>query len=131
MRALPPTSTSDEDGFLEGLGDAELDELVALVQAAMDARRPGLAARIVNLVPEEDVDIDSRPAIIRARRAAGLMLMAPVDKRGPVIAELEAAVAELQTRWMARARQRQRKRLKDPLQKQGGPRRRRPRTFKR
>ncbi len=130
MRALPPTSTADENTFLEGLGGAEVDELVALVKAAIDARRPGLAARIVNLVPEEDVDIDSRPAIVRARRAAGLMLMAPVDKRGPVIAELEAAVAELQTRWMARARRRQRKRIKDPLDKMPTGRRR-PRTFKR
>ena len=117
MAALPPNDTQAENQFLERLAELDADEILGVVLDAVAARAVGL------LPPGYGAD---EPAVERARRAGRMMLLAPVDRRGPIIEELEAAAALLQGSWMARARQRQRQLIKDPHQR-SSPERRKPR----
>lgn len=116
---LPPPRPVDEDAWLTALAEEHPDVIVGAVTDALAARRPQLAARAVGLLPE---DADG-PGVDRARRAARLLLLSPVDRRGPVLAELEAAVMEMKEAWMLRARRRQRKRIVDPHDRTPKPRR--------
>ncbi len=119
MTALPPPRPVEEDAWLADLAQAHPEVVVEAVAEALAARRPQLAARAVGLLPE---DADA-PGRARARRAARLLLLQPADRRGPVIAELEAAVSEMKDAWMTRARRRQRARIADPHDAQPKPRR--------
>ena len=111
--ALPERDAAAEDTFLEALAEQGLDELVGLVVALVEEGRPGLAARVSSLLPE-DGELDEIPAVARARRAARLLLMAAPDRRGPIVAELEELVEELKQAHVARARGRMRRTIKDP-----------------
>jgi len=70
-----------------------------------------LAARLIGLVAEKDLVDD--PALQRARRAGSLLLVAPPDRRGKVVAQLEAAVQAMRAQHVSRARERQRTRARD------------------
>lgn len=122
---LPPPNPAQEDAFLDALRQAEHEEVLAAVEEAMRAGRPQLAARIVGLLPRSMAA--DQPAVARARKAARMFLMASLDRRGPIIAELEAAVADLKADWVQRARARQRAQVKDPHQREASPARRKPR----
>jgi hypothetical protein len=115
---LPARTAEAEDEFVASLETAPPETLIPLVTDCVAASRPMLAARIVSLIPETptgDNSAPSDPAIDRARRASRLLLVAPVDRRGPVIAEFESAVAELKSRFVTRARARHRKNARDVM----------------
>lgn len=121
---LPTRDRLDEDRFVAAWRDSrEPDAAVLsdLVSAAIEARRPLLAARLVGLL---EVDPTGEPAdISRARRAAGLLLQQTraVDRIDPVLIEdFMAAWRRSRKVFMDRARRRHRAR-------QGDPRPRRPR----
>lgn len=113
MTTLPDRSHAAEDAWVVTLADASVDVLLDAAHAALDAGRPGLGARVVGLLPAAVAD--SEPGLARARTAARLLLVAPVDRRGPVIAELEAAVQACRAAHVARARARHRKNARDAL----------------
>ncbi len=70
--ALPSRERADEDAFVAAWRAADPPEgLDAVVEAAIDARRPMLAARLVGLLPPAE---DEEPAVRRARAAAGMLL---------------------------------------------------------
>lgn len=122
---LPPPTPAEEDAYLDSLRAAEHEDVLAAVQEAMGAGRPQLAARMVGLLPRSMAK--DNPAVARARKAARMFLMASLDRRGPIIAELEAAVRALRADWVQRARARQRAQVKDPHQRDASPARRKPR----
>ena len=105
---LPSRSTDAEDSFVATLRDADPAVVITAAIAAADAGRPLLAARLVGLVAEGTEGADA-PQLERARRAARFLLLAPTDKRGPVIAELEEELAAMRARRLIRATNRQRK----------------------
>ncbi len=119
---LPGRDKATEDAWIQSLDGGAVPHLIDACLAAMDAGRPGLAARVLSLL--EDEDIPDVPELERARRAARLLLLAPVDRRGPIIAELEAEVASLRRAHVARARARQRRRARGD---DASPLRRKPR----
>ncbi|MCK6505162.1 hypothetical protein L6R53_17485 [Myxococcota bacterium] len=73
---LPAPDAPAEDAFVAGLADRDdLDALVRAITAAMQARRPRLAARLVGLL-DDRVEIAPGSDLDRARRAAALLLLA-------------------------------------------------------
>lgn len=110
---LPDRTAEAEDAFIVSLETAPADTIIPLVTEAVAANRPMLAARLVGLIPETAAPSD--PAVSRARRASHLLLVAPVDRRGPVIAEFEAAVADMKSRFVHRARARHRRNARDVM----------------
>jgi hypothetical protein len=121
---LPKRTTDDENAFVDGLMEAAPDVVLDAAVAAVDDGRPMLAARIVGLLPA-GTDLADAPALERAQQAARFVLLAPADRRGPVIAELEAALAGMKSRYFTRARNRQRERASGHQRKRD--RRRKPR----
>ncbi len=103
---LPGRTREAEDVFLGLWQEREDPEaLSALIDAAMVARRPMLAARLVGLL---EPDPEEEPVITRARMAARMLLARPELVEG---AEVEAFFSEWQEareRYMGRARRRQR-----------------------
>jgi hypothetical protein len=90
--------------------DADADLLVEVISAAVDARRPMLAARLVGLLSDH-VEIEPGSPVERAQRAARLLL-----KRSPTAAdnswsELEEAWAIARRLRMGRIRRRMRQSL--------------------
>ena len=113
MTTLPNRSHEAEDAWVMTMIDAPVESLLDAAHAALHAGRPGLAARVVGLMPAAVAD--SEPGFAQARTAARLFLVAPVDRRGPVIAELEAAVQACRDAHVARARARHRRNARDAL----------------
>ncbi len=76
---LPARDPASEDDFVARWRSAsdgdDGGELLALVIAAVEAKRPTLAARLVGLLELEEGD-DLHPAVLRAQRAASLLLRA-------------------------------------------------------
>ena len=65
---LPERTTDAEDAFVRRWGASDdTDGLIAVTEAAMAARRPMLAARLVGLL-EDHVEIEPGSALDRARR---------------------------------------------------------------
>lgn len=113
MSDLPARSADAEDAWVTGLGGTDSDTLIDHAQACLDAGRPSLAARVVGLLPPERAATE--PGLARARAAARLLLLAPLDGRGPVLAELEDAVQACRAAHMARARRRHRRNARDVM----------------
>ena len=124
MSDLPDRSHDAEDQWVSALEGASTEDLLGRALAALAEGRPSLAARVVGLLP--DAVADGEPGLERARAAARMLLLAPLDRRGPVIAELEDAVQACRTAHVARARARHRKNARDVLDPTKP--RRRPRT---
>jgi hypothetical protein len=77
--AQPARDPASEDDFVARWRSAsegdDGGELLALVIAAVEAKRPTLAARLVGLLELDEGD-DLHPAVLRAQRAASLLLRA-------------------------------------------------------
>ncbi len=79
--ALPAPEEAAEDAFVvdtEARGDLGL--IQARVGAALDARRPRLAARLANLISDAALEALDDPALRRARAAARLLLVAAAPR---------------------------------------------------
>ena len=109
LAVLPSRDRLDEDRFVaawRAAADSDGDLLVDMVNAAVDGRRPMLAARLVGLLDEADGAED--PAVQRARSAARLLLRTP-DRVDPVVLEdFMAAWRRSRKVYMDRVRRRHR-----------------------
>jgi len=114
---LPDREESAEDAFVDwasALDDAE--PLVEAIEAAMAARRPRLAARLVGLV-EHLVEIEPGSSLDRARTAANLFL---VGKPEPEVwTELENAWRDAHSRRLYRMKRRIRQTLSGSTERIG------------
>lgn len=108
MTMLPRRTNEAEDTFVAQMGDALFSEIIDCAVLAVGEGRPVLAARLVGLLPE-GVDLDDQPQLARAQRAAKFVLLAPVDRRGPVIAAFEVELSAMKDRHLHRAKQRLRR----------------------
>ncbi|MEO0601061.1 MAG: hypothetical protein AAF211_06470 [Myxococcota bacterium] len=114
---LPDRDEASEDAFVtwaSALDDAE--PLVLAIEAAMDARRPRLAARLVGLVGDH-VEIEPGSALDRARTAARLLVMGPEEPE--VWAELENAWRDAHARRIWRMKERVRRTLSGSTERIG------------
>jgi len=105
---LPLPGQGAEDAFVAELSDADdTDRLVEAITAAMEARRPRLAARLVNLL-DEQVEFEPGSRADRARRAARFVLMqeSPDDRSWSELAEAWRSLRRSRMRRIGR-RQRQ------------------------
>lgn len=125
--ALPAPEEAAEDAFVvdtEARGDLGL--IQARVGAALDARRPRLAARLANLISDAALEALDDPALRRARAAARLLLVAAAAPQGGDWAEFEEAWALARRQHVQRATDRMRRQATtqaDPLGFGGGARR--------
>lgn len=113
MSPLPDRSTPAEDAWVTALQGTDPDTLIDHAHACLGAGRPTLAARVVGLLPPDRAAAE--PGLARARAAARLLLLAPVDRRGPVLAELEDAVQACRAAHMHRAKTRHRRNARDVM----------------
>jgi hypothetical protein len=108
---LPGRTADDEDGYVRAWSDSDdTDGLIAAIEAAVDARRPMLAARLVQLL-DEHVEIEPGSALERASRAARLILTHKATPEDNSWSALEDAWREVRQSRMRRIRQRMRDRL--------------------
>lgn len=108
---LPSRKREDEDAFLEGWRDSDdTDGLIEVISAAIEARRPQLAARLVGLL-DGHVEVEPGSPVDAARRAAQ-MLMLPTARPDDFVS--------LQAAWIM-ARKLRMRRIKRRMR--GGPRR--------
>jgi hypothetical protein len=85
--------------------DEDIDELVDVVTEALAERRPRLAARLVQLLPD-NVEVDDPTVLERARRAAAMLVYQARDVE--LFNALDEAWIELRRRRMRRMMARQR-----------------------
>ncbi len=117
---LPSRERQAEEDFVAQWRDADdPDGLDIAVEAAIEARRPMLAARLVGLLPEHD---DEEPAIRRARSAATMLLRSGTAPDPLLLEEFLLEWRRSRKSFMDRARRRQRTRAGQPRPRQ--PRRR-------
>ncbi len=120
---LPSRDHQDEERFLaawRAAGAESQELLVDVITAAMDTRRPLLAARLVGLLDDE-AESDA-PAVARARAAAGLLLKSAESIDPVLLEDFMDAWRRSRADYMARARKRQRARAGQERPRQ--PRRR-------
>ena len=87
---LPDRSKEAEDAYLIGWQSSEdTDGLLEAITAAVEARRPQLAARLVGLL-DQHIEVPTGSPVARARQAAAL-LMLPQARVDEVFLDLEAA----------------------------------------
>ncbi len=103
MSALLPERTAEaEEAFLHRFRQGEQDGLDEAVAAALESRRPQLAARLVGLL-----DHDDSPELERARRAAAFVLHKGLTAEDASWCVLDDAWREVvRDRRMGRARSR-------------------------
>ena len=100
VHELPERSKQGENAFLDQWRDSDdTDGLLEVISAAIEARRPQLAARLVGLISEH-VEVEPDSPIDQARRAAK-MLMLPSAKK--------EAFIELRAAWLLARRMRMRR----------------------
>ena len=108
---LPERTTDAEDAFVRRWGASDdTDGLIAVTEAAMAARRPMLAARLVGLL-EDHVEIEPGSPLDRARRAARMMLQRKPTPEDNSWSEFEDAWKAARKAKMRRVRQRMRRAL--------------------
>lgn len=108
--ALPAPGRAAEDAFIAALHEHDdVDELASLVSAALQARRPQLAARLVGLL-DGRVEIPPGSALDRARRAASLLLIAPAEPEPSWVEELDEAWMLVRQARLVRTKARMRQR---------------------
>jgi hypothetical protein len=125
---LPDRAEAAEDAFVARFAhdDADTDELLEAIEAAMGERRPRLAARLVQLL-DDHIEIEPGSDLERAHRAASLLLhdrQTPEDRSW---SELEDAWSQARRRRMRRIKDRMRRSMRgEPgrLNRLGKPRRR-------
>lgn len=97
-----------EADWIEAAIEGGQDGIIAGIEAAMDGRRPRLAAKLVAFL---EPDPDESDLVARARKAASLLLM----QGGPAFEaeqELELAWALFRRRARARVRERLRRSIR-------------------
>jgi hypothetical protein len=122
---LPERDAAAEEHFVRACEQGETEPLVAAIEAAMEARRPMLAARVVQLLGDQ---VASTPALERARRAAGMILRTKTRPEDHSWSVLEDAWADVRKQRMQRIRRRMRATLNgdtDRIRRLDGRRRRR------
>ncbi|MEN0067648.1 MAG: hypothetical protein AAGA48_36290 [Myxococcota bacterium] len=114
---LPDRDTASEHAFVAWARDLdETEPLIEAIEAAMEARRPRLAARLVGLV-EDFVEIEPGSALDRARGAAQFLLLEPEATHA--VDDLENAWRDARTRRIWRMRRRIRQRLTGSNERMG------------
>lgn len=89
MEALPPRDREAEDAYVAKWRDLDQPEqLMDVISAAIDARRPQLAARLVGLLGEQ-IDVPPDSPIAHAQKAARLLMLP--DNEPAVFSELQSA----------------------------------------
>ncbi len=110
MSELPGRSQSEEDDFVaRWSADDNSEGLIAAITAAIEGRRPSLAARLVNLL-DDDVAVEPDGPVARAKRAARFLLHEPPDVRELYFNAMEEAWHELHKARMKRIKSRMRAR---------------------
>lgn len=106
LATLPPRVDTEEDAYVAAwMASDDVDLLGQVITDAMDARRPRLAARLVQLLPDF-VEIEPGSALERAQRAARLLV---VDaKNVELFNALDDAWREVRKKRMRRMLKRQR-----------------------
>ena len=75
LAVLPERKEQAEDAFVSRWMDSEdLDLLEQVISDAVDARRPKLAARLVQILPDH-VEIEPGSALDKAQRAARMLVL--------------------------------------------------------
>lgn len=103
---LPPSTSVEEDAFVAGLLTADAERLADAVREAVEARRLGLAARLVGLL---DAELDDDPVIARARRAAALVVHGQLAPEDVSWSALDEALRDAHRHRVDRAQERQRR----------------------
>jgi hypothetical protein len=104
---LPPRTRDDEDAFVASWLEVDDPDLLAeVVEEAMSAGRPQLAARLVGLLG--DAYIEPGSDLERAKRAAALFLMHAQTPEDRSWAEFEDAWSRVRRRRMQRIKARMR-----------------------
>lgn len=106
LHVLPAKKAVDEQAFVDAWmahDDAEL--LSQVISDAIDARRPKLAARLVQLIGEQ-VEIEPGSALERAQQAANMLVLRAKDIE--LFNALDEAWRETRKKRMRRIRARQR-----------------------
>lgn len=112
VHELPERNKQSEDTFLAQWRDSDdTDGLIEVITAAIESRRPQLAARLVGLLGEH-IEVETGSPIDQARRAAR-MLMLPSAK-AEVFVELQAAWILARRMRMRRIKRRMRGGTKRP-----------------
>jgi len=94
---LPERNRQAEDAYLAHWRSSDdMEGLIAAVTAAIEGRRPQLAARLVNLL-DEQVEIEPGSALERATRASRMMMHSE---------STPAAFQELESAWILARRMR-------------------------
>jgi hypothetical protein len=105
---LPPRLTEAEDAFVRGFVDhPDEASLTEAIGAAIGARRPMLAARLVGLL-DLPADLPPDSPLGRARAAAAMILRTRADAPSPNWSALEEAWNEARRDWIDRMKRRMR-----------------------
>jgi ParB-like chromosome segregation protein Spo0J len=78
---LPDRSTEAEDAYLAQMLSAEPESIQEAISEALKEKRPHLAARLVGLLKDEELDMMEPEELSRARRAARMLLHESQDDR--------------------------------------------------
>lgn len=105
-RELPTPDRSAEDAYLALWRRSEdLDGLAACITAALEAGRPQLAGRLVNLL-DGKVEIEPNSVLDRARRVARLLLVAAPEEAPGLAEDLDRAWMDARRAQLRRVRAR-------------------------
>ena len=105
---LPERTADAEDVYVAQLSAADdVEQLKDAVTAALDARRPRLAARLVGLL-DDRVEIEEGSALDRARKAAKLFLFNKPSAAENSWSALDDAWRAVRKKMVRRARKRMR-----------------------
>ena len=108
---LPERTTEAEDTYLAQMLHADSEQVQEAISEALLERRPHLAARLVGLLKDEELDMMDSQEIARARRAARMLLHERRDDRNDwyyEAQELEALWERLKQRKLNKVKQRMR-----------------------
>ena len=116
---LPGRSSAEEDAYVASFAGADApSDLIEAVSAAMDSRRPRLAARLVNLL-DAHVEIEPDSLLDRARSAAQLFLLTKPTAEDNSWSELDDAWKAIRKARFRRIGMRQRDRMKGQTRRIG------------
>jgi len=106
LAVLPARTEPAEDAFVSAwLGGTDVDLLEQVITDAMDERRPMVAARLVQLLPDH-VEVEPGSALDRASRAAGMLVLD--SKNVELFNALDEAWRSVRKKRMRRMLKRQR-----------------------
>ena len=116
---LPGRTPEAEDAYVSSwASNNDTDGLIEAITAAMDGRRPKLAARLVGLI-EDHVEVEPGSALARAQSAARMFLMTKPTAEDNSWSALEDAWKEARKARLHRIGLRQRDRMKGKTKRIG------------